>query len=928
MFLAEIKLWQKCLYAIVASLITMSLGVQQAVAAQTDWINEATEYSAEPLVSDEYEYPPEYHSLGSLKTVPIIWIDGKVHMREAYETRAGSSRVAYVPQLDQWFIAFDSDTAYKYITGGKMAWLGFWAVHDGRKVVIKHKEGWGDGYRVAIVKDLQPYMKSGSNETFPYYEFQTENLPYWLQYEDMEGQKHSATIHSMTFSKNMRYGVFWLNWRQFVRVDFTHPDNEAIGFINRSGTWYGGIYNSRASAITNDGKYVFMDDGQSVVSVNAACGTIVTTESYRTKGIEIDYPSCQERLLDPTHVTGYDARHTSFVLAENERSFTYILSTYPYTTGSNLYTTMKVMVRLYDAPGIKYLALGDSFSSGEGNLNNSDKGLPSYRWGTNIEGNKTVPKEKCRISEVSYPYLLAQRMQYGEPAIGRDMTWASVACSGARIVDIQGNESDKYEGQDNEEGVPRLKGFDVKKMKEESLAQMIPGRHKQIEFIKQYQPKSVSVSVGGNDVEFGKVIRACVQPLGSGSEWTSTCSYANDDSKKANIAHTVFAMRNKLIDMYEEIIAAGPKSMKLYVTGYPIFINAQTSNLRCGLSVRLNQAEREMIVESTKLLNMIARSAADQAGAIFIDMESSLGNHVLCGTASPGGVNGVVLNDSQASFHPNPFGHNLMSERVYSALNGEPMDTYICRDSEYVTCPGGDHPYVEVPSYFSNAINRYSKSLHSNNLVHNIASLPGSLVIKIVDYTVGANNPINILLYSDKFHLGTYYANQSGGLEVEVPLPDKISYGYHTLEVEFKDGNGDPVKLWKIIEIRSGIPNDYDGDGIPNDIDENQYGVVDPASVNKPQPDRTQDRFIHDKPFESKRVDWLNREIGAASTTFTFDRINSNGDLGAGNVDLNTQPTAHREGGHIGRDLLIWFSSLGILAVAGILVIRRVRKSG
>ena len=45
-----------------------------------------------------------------------------------------------------------------------------------------------------------------------------------------------------------------------------------------------------------------------------------------------------------------------------------------------------------------------------------------------------------------------------------------------------------------------------------ALNEMIPGRVKQIEFVKKYQPKVITLTAGGNDVGFGKKLVSCVGP--------------------------------------------------------------------------------------------------------------------------------------------------------------------------------------------------------------------------------------------------------------------------------------------------------------------------------------------------------------------------------------------------------------------------------
>lgn len=93
---------------------------------------------------------------------------------------------------------------------------------------------------------------------------------------------------------------------------------------------------------------------------------------------------------------------------------------------------------------------------------------------------KGAPREKCHVSTRSYPYKLANWMGLGS---GPSAAWASVACSGATVYDMNWDNSGGYEGQDSPLG--RLHGYDNKGVLQKmALNEMIPGHVKQIEFVK------------------------------------------------------------------------------------------------------------------------------------------------------------------------------------------------------------------------------------------------------------------------------------------------------------------------------------------------------------------------------------------------------------------------------------------------------------
>lgn len=492
--------------------------------------------------------------------------------------------------------------------------------------------------------------------------------------------------------------------------------------------------------------------------------------------------------------------------------------------------------------GLEYLALGDSFSSGEGDIGiNPVTNRNFYRNFTDINGIELIggqavrsgPREMCHVSIRSYPYKLATGMEVINEWNENDLRWQSLACSGAIINDMGGlNDAGSYKGQDDGVGGPRLDGYDMESLKAQALNEMIPGRQKQIKFVEKYQPRVITLTAGGNDINFGGIIRACVQPILDGGEWTSTCSYAKDDGKKAHIAQSIIDLRSDLVTLYKDLQTAGNSNVKIYVLGYPVIVDDESvknnyiiENItKCGPNVRLNYEERNMISESTKFLNRIIRSAAQEAGVIYIDTTDALGDGRLCGKSSTKAANGITgLSNNNESFHPNQLGNAYIANRVWEATKGESLISYECKGTRYVTCPDETSSSVEVPRYFKKAIEGSIATRIDNSMSSNVLIKFGKALVNIADYTLLFNSPLTIALYSEETKLGSFVTNSEGGLSQEVTISGDTKPGYHTLEVKAVDSTGNAVKLWKIVEVRSNNPDDYDDDGIPNNHDQCQY---------------------------------------------------------------------------------------------------------
>jgi hypothetical protein len=130
---------------------------------------------------------------------------------------------------------------------------------------------------------------------------------------------------------------------------------------------------------------------------------------------------------------------------------------------------------------VSYLAMGDSFASGEGDLDDS-----WYEEGTDEKG-----LNLCHLSKRSYPYLLADDL--GIP------DFYSVACSGARQEHVSTTVQYENSRQNSDLGL------------------RIPGRLTQHEYLDINDASFLTISIGGNDMGFGSTLLECLMP--------GTCKY-------------------------------------------------------------------------------------------------------------------------------------------------------------------------------------------------------------------------------------------------------------------------------------------------------------------------------------------------------------------------------------------------------------------
>lgn len=687
-----------------------------------------------------------------------------------------------------------------------------------------------------IVRNLTPALQP--DETSPLGELLSYRLvpdvatPLFLDADQPGGYHH---VYSYAVSRDTNALVAYVDFLGIVKLNLTN--NVAMKIAQPGGADHDTVDNPKVLAVSNDGRYVFLSSFLTLIDTIDNCGEPFVLPFSQAHPLTSPCPS---RNLDylVTPEIPYSFRASDATFNDTATSLSFITSSDGSASSDHDITPRKVTMSIVNTSPLQleYLALGDSFSSGEGDLGKwgADNSLNFYKEHTDVNGDSAlgIPKEKCHISQRSYPYRLAVGMSLGSPLDDGSQLWGTIACAGALIDDISDANSQAYEGQ-SDGNQPRLQGHDVGTLKEEALNEMIPGRQKQIEFVKKYQPKAVTLTVGGNDASFARVVTACVSPiLLSGGEFSSTCSYAKDEEKKANLAYTILEQRSRLITLYNDLKSAGPQGMKIYVLGYPVFINdvvAPTNfvadNIKaCGMNVRLNYDERRMTVEATKLLNQVIRSAAEEAGVMYVNTETALEGHRLCDQNEQKAVNGITgVIDNAESFHPNAYGHVLLANRIWDATNSESLIDYTCRDSQYMVCPGGQASDIDVSDYFSNAMKDHAKAISAGIITENAVTIGKTVyMFTPLGLAFAANTSINILLYSNPINLGMYVVDGEGKFSQAITIP-QITPGYHTLELSGTGSDGKPLTLWKIMEVRSEDPNDYDGDGIPNAQDQCNY---------------------------------------------------------------------------------------------------------
>jgi lysophospholipase L1-like esterase len=255
-----------------------------------------------------------------------------------------------------------------------------------------------------------------------------------------------------------------------------------------------------------------------------------------------------------------------------------------------------------DRPLLRYVSLGDSFPAGDG-----------------LAG-ATGP---CRRSPGAYPNLVAQRASL-LPLLR--------ACSGATTGDLLDR------GRNPDEG-------------------------RQLDWLAT-DTDVVTLTVGGNDVGFGRVVGAC---LTGGTP----CSRLDGD-----VDRSISSLEERLEAVNGEIRRRSP-SARFLVVGYPHLVAdprdvdlaaCREAGMSASPAARITADEAQWLREKGEALNDVMRRSAEVVGARYVEVTSAFAGHEVCAPAP--WMTGVVEADIGASFHPNPAGHEALARLVTAVLVG------------------------------------------------------------------------------------------------------------------------------------------------------------------------------------------------------------------------------------------------------------------
>ena len=256
--------------------------------------------------------------------------------------------------------------------------------------------------------------------------------------------------------------------------------------------------------------------------------------------------------------------------------------------------------------GSRLLALGDSYSSGEG--------AGAYEPGTDSRDNT------CHRSRNAWPTLLAEQRHL--------KTLPSIACSGATLTDLlSGRHSSQPERRRSQVG--RITG----------------------------NPDIITVTIGGNDVGFREILVDCMV-----FDCVADYHRPSGDVIDARIDD----LARRLPAAYRAIQAAAPKA-RVVVVDYPrLFPDAKPN---CAALNRITPAEGDYLNRKVQRADIAILDAAREAGVTGIDVSTALaGGELTCSGTQYLNHASPQLKVRSGSFHPKAIGQERLAHAIAIAL--------------------------------------------------------------------------------------------------------------------------------------------------------------------------------------------------------------------------------------------------------------------
>lgn len=627
----------------------------------------------------------------------------------------------------------------------------------GDRLLIQKAVG-AQGYAYAVVDDFTKYLVRRLGGS-PAYRFEySSHLNY------LKAGTSVLSVGVASVSSDGRWILIELLDYGLVRMDTTSGRITRIAARDSLPVSGGAVI---SFAISDDGRWVAAvgyADGAYIYEIDDTCGDEVT--GYSLTFFSGETVSCRLAFVPANPFFPFAQRLFAPRFSSNAQQLTVYRR-----SGTPIKTTLTQEWAASREP--RYVAFGDSFTSGEGELDDR-----FYLSGTNTRSNR------CHVSSRSYPYLLRGYW---------NIVTTNLACSGSRMEGVQ---------QANREYIQSPSGREP--------------------------PTIVSLGIGGNDADFMGKLKSCIAP--------GVCEWTQEKYRKAT-AQEIRNLFPRLVSLIYELKQNYESARIFVVGYPEIINPNSEASCSPFLGILLDGQERRYMSESIRYLNQVLRAAADYTKVSFANIEEAYEGERLCdsnATAMNGVRYGddiapiptleTVKLIGAESFHPTPRGHYLASVAVHTSLASF-WDTYDCGNCSF------EESDLEPPAYWLEGQTTdvpprlLSKDFLNSETYQGISKAIYSFIAR----TFAPSSIVSFELHSEVKELGQITAADDGSLAGELKLPLDIE-GYHTIHAYGTSYAGDPIDLYQTVYIASteeappgstDTASDDEPSGEPNDAQPN-----------------------------------------------------------------------------------------------------------
>jgi|GEM_PF-49497 len=402
---------------------------------------------------------------------------------------------------------------------------------------------------------------------------------------------------------------------------------------------------------------------------------------------------------------------------------------------------------------VRYLALGDSYSSGEGELDDA-----WYIDGTNSGANR------CHVSGRSYPYLLGR--EWG-------LVTRNMSCSGSRIPEVR-QVSSQYAA------IPNFPWLPV-----------------------------VSVGVGGNDVDLMGKLKTC---LGLG-----TCEWATPNYRSATAGEirALFPKLTALITELQESLKPGILFVVGYPRVINDAPDAACSLVVGGLlNAQERRYMNESVSYINKILRTASNSTHAHymdiedvyRGERLCDASERAMNGIRYGDdIAPIPLLRDLKLLGAESFHPTPRGHELAAAAVATQMVPNWADQHCATRCEYnpSQLDAGDY-WTEETSTSGPTPKLQANSFLQLDSFQDISKKTTRIAFQFLPGTFTPFSRVRLEVHSDPQLLGEFMTENDGSLRGDIASEEafgSVPTGYHTVHAYGVSAVGEAVDLYETIYV-------------------------------------------------------------------------------------------------------------------------------